>query len=212
MNEYVKTLNKNIDNKFIIEMKDYGQDNNVPIISDEGLSFLLLLTRLKKPRSILEIGTAIGYSAINLALTCSNLIIDTIERDDVMYKEALNNVQKISLQKQVNIINADALELDLKKLKNNYDIIFIDAAKAQYQKFFEKYEMLLSDNGIIICDNLLFHGLVINSDEIKSKNLKSLVKKIRNYNTWLFENEKYQTSFFNIGDGMSVSERVKLND
>ncbi len=103
------------------------------------------------------------------------------------------------------LILADGLEYDLEDLGTNFDIIFIDASKSQYKNFFEKYEHLLSDYGLIICDNLAFHGHAENYENIESKNLKALARKIDNFNKWLAQNKKYNTTFLNIGDGMSIS-------
>ncbi len=113
------------------------------------------------------------------------------------------------MTERINVHFKDALEVDINEFNRKYDLIFIDAAKAQYIKFFTLYEPLLSDDGVIFTDNLLFHGLVNNSERIESKNLRNLVTKIENYNEWLANNEKYDTSFFSIGDGIAVS--VKKN-
>jgi len=204
MNNYFSQLNKESELEMVNEIKREALELNVPIISDEGLQYLMQLVRLTKARKILEIGTAVAYSAINLALINENIKIDTIERDDQMYHKALENISKVNLQKQINVIYNDALAVELEEI---YDIIFIDAAKAQYKKLFEKYEHNLGISGIIVCDNLLFHGLVTNNDEIKSKNLRSLIRKIDLFNKWLSENQKYRTVFLTVGDGMAVSEK-----
>jgi predicted O-methyltransferase YrrM len=208
MNEYFKKLNKTNDQKYINEMRKYALENKVPIINDDGLLFLCQIARLTKAVNILEIGTAIGYSAINLALINENIHIDSIEKSEEMYQKALENISKAKLEKQINVILKDALEVDETKLLNNYDLIFIDAAKAQYIKFFEKYEKLLKKNGVIVSDNLLFHGLVTTKEKVESKNLRSLIAKIRDYNEWLAKNKKYHTVFLEIGDGLAVSEKL----
>ncbi|HHU56552.1 MAG TPA: O-methyltransferase [Acholeplasmataceae bacterium] len=206
MKEYFRHLNKiNEQHPFIKKMKESAINNNIPIINDEGLSLIFQLIKITRANYFLEIGTAIAYTAINVALYDENIIVDTIERDKKMYLNALENIKQLSLNDRINIYNHDALDLDIKVLNKKYDIIFIDAAKAQYQKFFEKYESLLSDRGLFVCDNLLFHGLVESDEEIKSRSLRSLVNKIRNFNSWLANNKKYQTVFLNIGDGMAVS-------
>lgn len=208
MNEYFRHLNNINKKSFIEKMRKYAEENNVPIISNEGLLYLLQIARLIKAKRVLEIGTAIAYTAINIALLDKNIIVDSIERDRKMYLKALENINNINLEKQIKVYNYDALDINLKLLSKKYDIIFIDAAKAQYQKFFEKFENLLNENGIIICDNLLFHGLVESEEEIKSKNLRSLVNKIKKFNEWLANNKKYYTVFMTIGDGMAVSEKI----
>ena len=209
MNSYFSKFNKFPNNKLIKDMRSYAEKEKVPIIQDEGLTFLLFLIKTKKVRNILEIGTAIGYSAINMAMQSPDISIDTIERNEEMYNQAIKNIKKAKMTERINVHFKDALEVDINEFNKKYDLIFIDAAKAQYIKFFTLYEPLLSDDGVIFTDNLLFHGLVNNSERIESKNLRNLVTKIENYNEWLANNEKYDTSFFSIGDGIAVS--VKRN-
>lgn len=187
----------------IRKIKQYAEDNNVPIMMQEGIDFLTTFILKNHVKNILEIGTAIGYSAIMMALVNPDVRITTIERDEVRYLEALKNVKALGLENQITLIYNDALNV---KLEEKFDLIFIDAAKAQSIKFFERFEKNLSQNGAIITDNLKFHGLVDqNEDEIKSKNLKALVRKIRDYINYLKNNEKYITEFFEVGDGISVS-------
>ena len=207
MIEYFNKLNKTNSNLELQKIKLEALADKVPIISDEGLAFLLLVARLTKAQRILEIGTAVGYSAINLALISKNVIIDTIERNEAMVDKAQENIKKINLDKQINVIFSDALEYNESSLEANYDLIFIDAAKAQYIKFFEKYEKLLRPNGIIVSDNLLFHNLVTTKEKIESKNVRNLIAKIKNYNEYLSQHKKYQTVFLNIGGGMAVSAK-----
>ncbi len=189
----------------IAKLKEYAINHNVPIIQDEGLVLLVQLIKTKKPLKILEIGTAIGYSAIQMA-RFSDAIIDTIERNPEMVQLAKDNIKTFHYQDRIFVIEADALEFDLAGLKSTYDIIFIDAAKAQYQKFFERFSPLLSEDGIIISDNLAFHGFVYD-DQIKSKNIRGLVRKIEQYINWLAQHPNFNSLFFDIGDGMAVSER-----
>ena len=156
-----KYLNK-LNNDLIISdtiklIHDTSRDEKVPIIQDDGLDFLLGLVRLKKPKKILEIGTAVGFSAIMMARN-SEAVIDTIERNQEMYNKALENIKKTNLENRINVHFGDALLIDENSLDEDYDIIFIDAAKAQNQKFFLKYAKLLKEDGIILTDNILFHG------------------------------------------------------
>ena len=160
-------------------------------------------------KNILEIGSAIGYSAILMASSSKDAFVTTIERDEERYMECLKNVKKCGFDKKINVVFQDALDVNLSEdLK--FDLIFIDAAKGQYTKFFEKYKYFLKDGGTIITDNIKFHGYVGSSDKIESKNLKSLVEKIENYIDFLKDNEDFETKFYDIGDGLSVS--VKKNE
>ena len=199
---YLEYLNTYLKSKLIEEMEEDAKINKVPIISKDSLSFLFMLIDLKKPKRILEIGTAIGYCAINLASFDCDLIVDSIERDEALYNKAKANVSKAKLEKRINLYLADALTIDNNELKS-YDLIFIDGAKAQYEKFFNKFKSLLKEGGIIVSDNLLFHNLPF--EENVSKNVKGLTDKIKKYNLFLKENEEFKTYFFQVGDGIGVS-------
>lgn len=209
MSEYFNSLNQLPNSRIIKEMRKYAEKNKVPIINDEGLSLMLQLVELIKPRRFLEIGTAIGFCSINIASIDSNVLIDTIEKNEEMYDQAARNIVSAKFDNRINLINADALEWDMSAIDYKYDMIFIDAAKAQYIKFFEKYQSYLTEDGVIITDNLLFHGLVNQTKSIENKNLKNLVKKIEDFNYWLSKNKLYQTRFLAIGDGIAISRKVK---
>lgn len=185
-------------------IEDYAKENNIPIMQEAGILFLQDFIRLNDIKNILEIGSAIGYSAIKMASIDSNIKITTIERDYDRYNKALDYINEYQLNDQITIINADAFNV---KLDNKFDLIFIDAAKAQNQKFFLTFENNLNNNGYIITDNLSFHGLVAEIDSIKSKNLKALVRKINDYKQFLISNNNYKTTFLDIGDGIAISEK-----
>ena len=189
----------------IDNIEKYAKENGVPIMQKDGIEFLNFYIKNNKIKNILEIGTAIGYSAINMALVDENIKVTTIERDEVRYKEAIKNIKDFHLEDRIKIILNDALET---KIIGKYDLIFIDAAKAQNIKFFEKYKYNINDDGVIITDNLNFHGLTDNIEKIKSKNLKSLVRKINNYKEFLKNNEEFTSIFYDIGDGISVSKKI----
>ena len=189
----------------IIKLETYAKENNVPIIRKDGLEFIIDYIKKYNIKNILEIGTAIGYSAIKMALVDPNVKITTIERDEARYMEALKNVKALGLEDRITLIFHDALEV---KLDDSFDLIFIDAAKAQNTRFFEMFEGNLAPGGAIITDNLKFHGLVEKKEEeIKSRNLRGLVRKIKDYITFLKTNSVYHTEFYDIGDGISVSTR-----
>ena len=192
--------------QIIKQMREYAEDNNVPIITDEGLKFLLNYISKKNVKKILEIGTAIGYSAICMCSVDPSITVTTIERDEKRYLEALKNIKKANLEDRIELIYNDALDV---QLEGFYDLIFIDAAKAQNQKFFERFERNLVKSGTIITDNMKFHGLVDKDpEEIESRNLRQLVRKVKDYTEFLKENIRYQTSFLDVGDGMAVSEKL----
>ena len=186
----------------IKEMEKYAEEKGIPIMQKRGMNFLCKFIEKNNIKSILEIGTAIGYSAINMALVNDDITVVSIERDQDRYIEAIKNIKKCKLEKRITLVLGDALNIDL---TGKYDMLFIDAAKAQYIKFFEKYKYFLNKGGVIITDNINFHGYVGKSDTIESKNLRQLVGKIENYIEFLKSNTEFDTKFYDIGDGLSVS-------
>ncbi len=191
---------------FDLKLKSYAKENHVPIILDEGLSFLINIIKTKNAKNILEVGAAIGYSSINMAKR-SNSTVTTIERDDAMYSEAVKNIKDANLEDKIRLLHMDALEAFNEVKNDKFDLIFIDAAKAQYQKFFETYESLLNSNGIIICDNMNFHMLKEQDQASLSRSVRGLVRKLANFEAWLLDNNNYETTIYDIGDGMSISIR-----
>ena len=199
-----------VDSKYykdIKNIKQYAKENNIPIMQDEGISFLTTLIHKNKIRSILEIGTAIGYSSIIMALTDKNIKITSVERDEKRYLEAVKNIKKFNLEDRITLIFKDALEL---KVDGNFDLIFLDAAKGQNINFFNNFSKNLNKNGFIVTDNMLFHGYVNkNEEDIKSRNLRGLVRKIKQYHEFLKTSDDYNTLFYDIGDGIAVTTRKK---
>ena len=189
----------------IRENKKYALDNKIPIMVDEGIDFLTTFIIKNQTTNILEIGSAIGYSAIMMALANPNVKITTIERDRERYLEAVKNVKKMGLEDRITLIFNDALETSI---EGKFDLIFIDAAKGQNIRFFEKFESNLTDHGVIINDNIDFHGLVQKDvDSIQSRNLRGLIRKIREYIDYLKNNPKYEVEFLKIGDGIAVARK-----
>lgn len=186
-------------------LEEYASLNNIPIMQKDGILFLTEYIKENNVKRILEIGSAIGYSACKMALVSPDISVVTVERDETRYNEAVKNIHNFGLDDQIEIILGDALETEVAGL---FDLIFIDAAKAQYIRFFEKYKSNLKDNGVIISDNLNFHGLTLDVNSIGSKNLKALVRKINNYKEFLVDNKEFQTEFLELGDGIGISKRV----
>ncbi|MCL2558848.1 MAG: O-methyltransferase [Turicibacter sp.] len=190
-----------------LEMKAYAEENDIPIIDDSGLETVLQFLKLKKPKRILEIGSAIGYWSTMVARhTGANVV--TIERDAQHYEKACAYIAKSSVAKHIEIYKADALDFDTALLKNQtFDVIFIDAAKSAYQRFFEKYEPFLASDGLMISDNLLFHGHIFTDKKDLGRNLRDLTRKIKTYSAWLAEHPHYETIFLPLGDGIAFSYR-----
>lgn len=187
-------------------IEKYADENNVPIMDKKGLKFLVDYIKFNNVKSILEIGCAIGYSAINMALADDNITVTTIEKDEVRYLEALKNIKRFNLDKKINLILGDALDLDIKE---KYDLIFIDAAKGQYINFFKKYSDNVKEDGTIVSDNIYFHGLIEQNERIEKRNLRQLVDKIKKYILFLKDNNEFETEFFKVGDGLAISKRRK---
>ena len=188
------------------EMEKYAENESVPIIEKKSIAFIMKYIEENNIKNILEIGSAIGYSAILMASAKENVYVTTIERDEKRYMECVKNVKACQMDKKINVVYQDALELNLPE-STSFDMIFIDAAKGQYTNFFEKYKYFLKDNGTIITDNLKFHGYVGKSETIESKNLRQLVGKIESYIDFLKNNNEFETTFYDIGDGLSVSKK-----
>ena len=185
-------------------IEEYAKVNNIPIMQKDGIEFLCNYIKENNATNILEIGTAIGYSAIKMCLVSDNVKVTTIERDVERYNIAIENINKFNLNDRINVILKDALDVNL---ADKFDLIFIDAAKSQYIKFFEKFEVNLKDNGVIVSDNLSFHGLVEDPSKTHNRNTRQLVGKIRKYIDYLKNNDKYTTTFYSLGDGVAISEK-----
>ena len=187
----------------IEKLREKANADNIPNMQTEGLTFMCERLNECQASSVLEIGSAVGYSAIFMALHVKDLKIDTIERDETRHLEAVKNVSEFNLNDQITLHLADALEFDESLLKHApYDLLFIDAAKAQYQKFFEKYVGYVKEDGIILVDNLDFHGMIFDIEHINNRNTKQLVKKIKRFKEWILNNENYESEYYPVGDGI----------
>ena len=186
-------------------LKEYATINNIPIMQDEGIDFLTTFIMKKQIKNILEVGTAIGYSAIMMAKTSNDIHVTTIERDETRYMEALKNIKKFNLEDRITLIFNDALNVNLEE---DFDLIFIDAAKGKNKDFFEHFEKNLAINGYIITDNMYCHVYVeMNEEEIPSKNIQGIVRKIKDYTYFLENHMLYKTTIYKVGDGVAVTER-----
>lgn len=190
-----------IDEDFL-DLKNYGNSNNIPIMKLETKEFLKQLVIIQKPKKILEIGTAIGYSSL-LFSKYSNASITTIEKSKKMYEIAKSNFKKY--KKDINIINMDAKEA-LNNINQGFDFVFIDANKSQYEYYFNKALSLLNKNGIIVCDNILFRGQITNDNIINKRDI-TIVKNLRKFLSHITNLDDYVTSIIPIGDGISISTR-----
>ncbi|WML59640.1 O-methyltransferase [Neobacillus sp. PS2-9] len=194
-------------NPLLTEMEFYAREHNVPIMELEGIETMLQLLRIQGTKKILEVGTAIGYSAIRMAEALPGAQIVTIERDDERAQVAVKFIERSAYKERITLIKGDALEVE-EQISGHapFDAIFIDAAKGQYKKFFEMYSNYLSSDGMIITDNVLFKGLVA-EPEIESKRIRNLVKKIDDFNKWLMKHPDYISVILPVGDGVAISKR-----
>lgn len=191
---------------WIQEMEREAIEDNIPIMDRVSMQFVNQIIRLAEPKQILEIGTAIGYSALRMLEAFPSATITTIERDEERYKRAKQLIEKQEKDNHIQLMYGDALEVltSLQTTGNEFDVAFIDAAKGQYQSFFEKVDPMIRSGGIIISDNVLFRGLVASGEEVDKK-YRSLVKNLRLYNKWLMNHSNYESSMIPIGDGVTLS-------
>ena len=185
-------------------IKQKALENHIPIIMDDTLFEIEKRMNIIKPMKVLEIGTATGYSAICFSkFLKTNGKIDTIERDIERMKEAKNNIKEMGLEEKINILEGDAVEI-LPTLNEKYDMIFIDAAKGKYPFFLKEALRLLSDNGTIFADNILYKGYVM-SDYNKHKQ-RTAVRNLREYIKEVTENPNLETKVLEVGDGLAISK------
>ena len=192
--------------KLIKEIEEYGIKNNVPIMSEDTIEVIKNIITVNEFHTILEIGTAIGYSTICFASTPGVTNITSIERDPIRSAIAVNNVKESGL-KNITLRHTDALEIEI---KDKFDLIIIDAAKSQNMKFFNKFKENLNEDGIIIIDNLSFHGYVNQETRIQSRNLRQMVNKIRKFIDFLNNNEEFTVKYIEVGDTLGVCKRKNI--
>ncbi len=192
--------------KLIKEIEDYGIKNNVPIMSEDTIETIKNIIMVNEVHSILEIGTAIGYSTICFASTPGVTNITSVERDPERSKIAKDNVKNSEL-KNITLYENDALNIEI---KDKFDLIIIDAAKSQNMKFFNKFKENLDEDGIMIIDNLSFHGYVNQEARIESRNLRQMVNKIRKFIDFLNNNEEFTVKYIEVGDTLGVCKRKNI--
>lgn len=203
--EYLKELIKPR-NELFMEMEQYAQENHVPIMQLAGMESLIHLLSLQKPKTILELGTAIGYSSMRIASKLEAATIVTVERDVAKAELAKEFIERGNLQDRIQVIVGDALEVSDELFQDlRFDAIFIDAAKGQYKKFFEKYAPFLNDGGVIYCDNLLLNGLSELPMSEVPRRKRTMVRNQHQFTEWLMNHPDYDTAFLPVGDGMLVS-------
>ncbi len=199
-NEYVvsKIIEKD---KVILEMEEYAKEHNVPIVTKEVAEYLKFMIKSNKSKNILEVGTAIGYSGSVMLQGNEDVKITTIEIDEDRYNEARENFEKMGYSSRVNQILGDAL-VEIPKLNDTFDFIFIDAAKGKYMDFYKDSYKLLKKDGIIFIDNIMFRGYLYNE---YPKRFRTIVRKLNEFIEYLHENEDFVLLPF--GDGIGLVKK-----
>lgn len=192
---------------FFQEMEKQAKEDGVPIMEPDSLETMLMIMEIQQPKRILELGTAIGYSALRMAERLPHTEIITVERDQERYDQAIKNINAYGAEDQIRVIFADALEQTEGILAHGpFDAIFIDAAKAQYEKFFTLFTAQLIDEGVIYTDNVLFKGLALELEPDLQKK-RRVARKMREFNQFLTAHPDFRTSFIPLGDGLAITKR-----
>lgn len=189
-------------------IKKAALENHVPIIMDDTLNKIEELLKESKPKRLLEIGTAVGYSAICFEKYVE-LKIDTIEQDEERFLEAEKNIKDLNLNKKINLIKGNAVEILqnmlIEKEEDKYDFVFIDASKSKYPIFLEESLRLTTKNAIIVADNVLYKGYVL-GDYNKHKQ-RTAVRHLREFLQMIKENENLKSEILEVGDGLAVIKK-----
>ena len=200
---YIHSLER--DNSPILEeMAEYAKKTDVPIIRKEVESFMRVLLEMKKPKKVLELGTAIGYSAILMSECIKDGAIVTIENYDKRISVARENIKKAGKENIITLIEGDALII-LPKLNGSFDFVFMDAAKAQYINFLPHIMRLLDSQGILLADNVLQEGDIIESRYAVTRRDRTIHGRMREFLYQIKHMENLTTTIIPIGDGMSLS-------
>lgn len=191
---------------FIEEMERYAEDQCVPIMDSGGIETFIGLLRIQRPKKILELGSAIGYSAIRIAGALKESTIVTVERDPARYQKAFDNIQRSDCAERIQIIEADALLTeDPAIFEQTYDALFIDAAKGQYQRFFEKYASTVATGGVIYCDNLFMHGMVLLEANEVPRRKRTMIRNLKEFTRWVMAHPDFETALLPVGDGLLIA-------
>ncbi|MBQ3385293.1 MAG: O-methyltransferase [Erysipelotrichaceae bacterium] len=190
--------------EIIWEIKQKALDDRVPIMEDEGMDYLCRFLQENKVRTLLEVGTAVGYSSIMMAHCNPELRILTLEQDEERYTEAVYNIKRCHMEDRIDAVCTNAREYDTDEM---FDVIFLDGPKAHNQRLFERYEKNLNPGGYFIIDDVWFHGFIDNPELMRSKRLKKLVSKLKQFTDNMMNNSDYECTYLKIGDGVLIARR-----
>ncbi|RHW38627.1 O-methyltransferase [Lysinibacillus yapensis] len=191
-------------NELLLEMEQYAKEHHVPIMQLPAMDVLNQMLRIQQPSSILEIGTAIGYSAMRMADALPNCKIVTIERDSERVNLAKEFIARSEATNRITVIEGDALEVDVESVESTFDAVFIDAAKGQYMRFFEKYSTLVPSGGIIYIDNMYMHGLSGLDLKDVPRRKRTMIRNLNTFADWIMTHPDYESTFFPVGDGLLI--------
>lgn len=198
------------DSPLIREMEEFAAEHRIPIMDRAGMETFIGLLRIQRPKRILEIGSAIGYSAIRMVSALEEASVVTIERDEERYASAVEYIGRSGFSGRITLIEGDALLLPDESLPPwQYDALFIDAAKGQYKRFFEKYAEHVAIGGIIYCDNMFMHGAVMLPDEEVPKRNRTMIRNLKEFTSWVMQHPNYETSLLPVGDGILVAVKKR---
>ncbi|MBD8037257.1 O-methyltransferase [Solibacillus sp. A46] len=190
--------------ELLVEMENFAKQHHVPIMQLAGIESLNQILRIQKPKAILEIGTAIGYSALRMAKALPDCQIVTIERDESRVQYAKEFIARSEAANRIQIIEGDALEVDTEMLPTTFDAVFIDAAKGQYMKFFEKYAPLVPSGGVLYIDNMYMHGLSNLDIKEVPRRKRTMIRNLKTFSDWIMSHPDYTSAFFPVGDGLLI--------
>ena len=190
--------------EIIWEIKQKALDDRVPIMEDEGMDYLCRFLQENNVHTLLEVGTAVGYSSIMMAHSNPELRILTLEQDEERYTEAVYNIKRCHMEDRINAVCTNAREYDTDEM---FDVIFLDGPKAHNQQLFERFEKNLNPGGYFIIDDVWFHGFIDNPELMRSKRLKKLVSKLKRFTDNMMNNSDYECTYLKIGDGVLIARR-----
>lgn len=209
INEYIRNTIKT-DKGFLLELRRYAENHNIPIVQPETAKLLEVLCSIINPEKILEIGTALGYSALVMASSLQNKgNIDTIELSEDIAEKAKTNIRQAGYENAINVIVGDAFEV-LPCLEKKYDLIFLDGPKGHYLEFLPEILRILNTGAVLITDNVLYKGMVA-SDDLIVKRKNTIVRRMRDYLNTICDMEDFNTSIIPIGDGVALSYKKHIS-
>ena len=200
---------KCMNEELISKIREKALNDGVPIMEDEGINYVRQFLKDNDVKSLLEIGTAVGYSSIVFASYCPDLHITTVEIDQQRHQTAVKNIEEAGLTDRITAVLANAREFECEE---KFDVLFLDGPKAHNQQLLERFEKNLKEDGIIIVDDVYFHGFLDAQEDQIGKRLKPLVKKFKKFREDMLNSDKYESEYLQIGDGVMICRRRKQDD